>query len=320
MASPPPSRGVVRRIALPSDEIVLTIISAMQEESLPVRTALATAGYHRPGEQNPSLDFSVVGMGRDGVESGLKGMMRDMRQRQGEGSQTAQLLLLGFAGGLDPSLSTGDLVLASRYCRLVPQPEPLVYSPHVQSMEDLEQLRRRLGAVQGGWAPFEGAGDPVLPRRAVLKSLGPDPGLRQDAKDALTQAGLAAAETDSITVPRPVTDAGDKRELHRRYCVGAVNMEDYWVARLADAAKVPFLSVRAILDTAVQGLPSYLLGFSTLGRVQAVLKALLRPWRLPTLLSLARQMRQAQSSLARFALVFVNYRRGAAPSPPGVAT
>ena len=298
----------------------MTIISAMQEESLPVRTALAAAGHHRPGEQNPSLDFSIVGMGRDGVESGLKGIMRDLRQRPPEYDRPAQLLLLGFAGGLDPSLSTGDLVLASRYCRLVPQPEPLVYSPHVTSLEDLEQLRRRLGTVREGWAPFDGAENPVLPRRAVLKSLGPDLGLWQDARDALARAGLAAAETDSITVPQPVMNAGDKGELHRRYGVGAVNMEDYWVARLADAAKVPFLSVRAILDTAAQGLPSYLLGFSTLGRGQAILKALLRPWRVPTLLSLARQMRQAQSSLARFALVFVNYRQGATPSPPAAAT
>ena len=314
---------MVRRIALLSDEIVLTIISAMQEESLPVRTALATAGYHRPGEQNPSLDFSVVGMGRDGVESGLKGVMRHLRhlrQQSAECDRPDQLLLLGFAGGLDPALSTGDLVLAGRYCRLVPQPEPLVYSPNVTSLADLEQLRRRLGSGREGWAPFEGTENPVLPRRAVLKSLRPDAGLWQEAKDALDRVGLAAAESDSITVPCPVADAGNKGELHRRYGVATVNMEDYWVARQADAAKVPFLSVRAILDTAAQGLPSYLLGFSTLGRGQAVLKALLRPWRVPALLSLARQMRQAQTSLARFALVFFNYRQGAAPSSPGVAT
>ncbi len=298
----------------------MTIISAMQEESLPVRTALAASGHLQPGAQNPSLAFSTVGIGRDSVESGLKGILRHLRQPPGECDQPAQLLLLGFAGGLDPSLSTGDLVLAGRYCRLVPQPEPLVYSPHVTSLADLEQLRRRLGAARWDWAPLKEDGNLVLPRRAVLKYLKPDPGLWQDAKDALVKAGLAAAETDSITVPRPVMNAGDKGELHRRYGVGAVNMEDYWVARLADAAKVSFLSVRAVLDTAAQGLPSYLLGFSTLGRGQAVLKTMLRPWRVPTLLSLARQMRQAQASLARFALVFVNYRQGAAPSPPGAAT
>ena len=314
----------------------MTIISAMEEESLPVRTALATGGYYRPGEQNPSLDFSVVGIGRDGVECGLKGMMRNLRQRPpsrrsrlrgndaggrlGEGDLPAQLLLLGFTGGLDPSLSTGDLVLAGRYCRLVPQPEPLMYFPHVTNLADLEQLRRRLGDARWDWKPFNGDGDPVLPRRSVLKSMKPDPGLWQDARDALAGAGLAAAETDSITVPRPVMNAGDKRELHRRYGVGAVNMEDYWVARLANAAKVPFLSVRAVLDTAGQGLPSYLLGFFTPRRVHAVLKALLQPWRTPTLLLLARQMRRAQASLARFALAFVNYQQGATPSPHGVAT
>ena len=109
-----------------------------------------------------------------------------------------------------------------------------------------------------------------------------------------------------------ITDADTKGELHRQYHqfgVGTVNMEDYWVARLAATAKVPFLSVRAVLDTADQGVPSHLLEqarrLRRSGGQAAGWAAFGHPSDIRALLHLPGQMRLAQESLARFALAFL---------------
>ena len=285
---------------------MLTIISPLEEELAGVRQTLTTR------DMLGATALHVVGVGREGIEDSLKGLLPALRHTPARDGSLSGLLLLGFAGGVDPSLDTGDLVLAKRYCRLAPQPEPLTLAGVVGSYA-LEQIARlRAGLGSGGYAryaplPVEMASEEqIIPRRAVLKFL--EPGLRlwQRAKETLSQNGLTAVETDSMTVSRTVTDTETKRDLYQQYHVSTVNMEDYWVARLAIAAKVPFLSVRAVLDTVDQGLPSYLLGLS--GRPgRAAMDTLSRPWRAPTMLRMARQMRQAQQSLARFALAFIDH-------------
>ena len=303
---------------------MLTIVSAMEEELAPVRAALSA---HDQGESDvaaPPLSFQVLGIGREGVEPGLKALLRTLRQRWDPAESPSGLLLLGFAGGVDPSLSPGDLALAGRYCHLRSLGERLVRVPDGVPLEEFRQrmmaeaeasdpnLPRRAvlkfeeseRGMRAGWE----AKDPALPSRAVLKYLDPDPGLWQHARDALAQGGLTAVETDSMTVPQVVTSPDTKAELHRQYQVGTVNMEDYWVARLAAAAKVPFLSVRAVLDTAGQVLPRWVTGLS--GRPGwASLNVLARPWQTLSLLELARQKRLAEASLVKFALAFVGYYR-----------
>ena len=286
---------------------MLTIIAAMEEELAGVRTALAAAG-DRPGATAP--DCRVIGVGRKGVEASLRELLPTRRQQRLGVEPPAALLLLGFAGAGAPSLSTGDLTLAGRYGRLVPQPEMLRYDPDgMAGPAALRRLRAELGA---GPAPFPRIQlawprrylNPIIPRRAVLKFLEPDPAMLQRARAALAQGGLTAAETDSMTVEELITDAKTKQELHRQFQAGTVNMEDYWVARSAAAAQVPFLSVRAVLDTADQGLPSYLMGLSEKPGWAAL------PWRVPNLLRVYRQMRLAQESLARFAVAFLGVQNG----------
>ena len=307
----------------------------MEEELSPVRTALADSDPDGRGVSAPPLSFGVIGVGRNGVEPNVKGLLRTLRQQRDAAESPSELLLLGFAGGVDPSLSPGDLVLAGRYCHLrdlggllmrVPDGMPLeevrqrmmaeaeARDPYLPSRADLkfEKFRQQMMAY---WK----ARDPSLPSRADLKFLEPDPGMWQCAREALDQEGLTAVETDSMTVDQFVTRVDTKRELHRQYQVGTVNMEDYWVARLAAAARVPFLSVRAVLDTAGQRLPSFLMELPSRSG-WAALPGRIRPSQIPTLFRLMRQMPAAQESLARFALAFVSYRQGKAPSPPAAAT
>ena len=296
---------------------MLTIIAAMEEELAGVRTALSeyARGQTNAGDAVPGLH--VIGVGREGLESGLRGVLPTLRQQRGGVEPPTGLLLLGFAGAVDPSLSAGDLTLASHYHRLVPQPATLVAVPGgMIEPEHLERLREQIWARLPPLPRFQldrpSGMNTVIPRHVALKSLEPDPAMLQLSREALAQGGLTAVETDSMTVEKLITDANTKGDLHRQYHqfgVGTVNMEDYWVARLAAAAKVPFLSVRAVLDTADQGVPSHLLeqarrlrrsdgqaaGWASFGHPSGIC----------ALLHLPGQMQLAQESLARFALAFL---------------
>ena len=316
---------------------MLTIVSPMEEELAGVRQALTARDM--PG----AAALHVIGVGRDAIEPSLRGLLHTLRQARGEDGSPSGLLLLGFAGAVDPSLSTGDLVLAGRYCHLRDLGTPLVCVPEGMTLEEFERREMAELVVRDPNLPqravlqfeeFEWRGQPRmwaswrardrnLPSRAVLKFLEPDRGMWQHARYALTQGGLqtpdlAWVETDSMTAPYLVTNPDTKRELHRQYHVSTVNMEDYWVARLAAAARVPFLSVRAVLDTADQRLPSFLMELP--GRPGwAALHALVQPHQVPTLFRLMRQMPLAQESLAKFALAFIDYQQKTAAMDPGAS-
>ena len=296
---------------------MLTIIAAMEEELAGVRTALAEYGSSQPNAGDAVPEVHVIGVGRQSVESGIRGVLPTRRQQRQGAAPPAGLLLLGFAGGMDPSLSAGDLTLASRYCRLVRQPERLVAVPVSDGMTGPEYLERLHAQLEGRPHYFFRPSrymNPIISRSSLLKYLEPDPAMLQCSREALAQGGLTAVETDSMTVEELITDADTKGELHRQFGVGTVNLEDYWVARLAATAKVPFLSVRAVLDTADQGVPSHLLEqarrLRRSGGQATGWAAFGHPSDIRALLHLPGQMRLAQESLARFALAFLNCRTG----------
>ena len=140
-------------------------------------------------------------------------------------------------------------------------------------------------------------------------SLEPDRQMWQLAEQAVWDAQISCTHQDSLTVDRLVSTPAAKEAVHRQYQVGTVNMEDYPVAAVARDAGVPFLAVRAVLDPANQGLPPYVLALSpSFGK--AALSTAVRPWRIPPLVRLAHQMRQAQDTLTRFALAYLDRSYG----------
>ena len=97
-------------------------------------------------------------------------------------------------------------------------------------------------------------------------------------------------------------------------------MEDYWVAEVAAEFGVAFLSVRVVLDPAKQALPPWLLGLSRSNQ-KAALSLVARPWRIPTVVRLARQYPLVQGLLTKFALNFLAEAsqpaiRGTGKKPP----
>lgn len=226
-------------------------------------------------QDSTGVTFHTVGVGPERAYQGIRSLLMptitiDRRQKS-----YRAVLLLGFAGAVDPSLKPGDLIISSKYYREPSTGDPLVTQTEPDFIEpDLQMLRRAVDAVQ--------------------------------------ETALRFAESTSLTVGHVVDSPADKRAVLETYSVGSVNMEDYWAAAAAREANVPFISVRAVLDVASQRLPNYLPSLSVSGN-RSVLSTLIRPWRITTLLRLAANMGQAQRSLAKFALCFIPKSSGLSP-------
>ncbi len=86
---------------------MLIVAASMEQELIGLRREMLdiedATGVH------PSVDFRVIGVGPDRSGSNLASIL------QRNESNVDGVLVLGIAGGVDPELETGDLVLADRY-------------------------------------------------------------------------------------------------------------------------------------------------------------------------------------------------------------
>jgi len=209
---------------------MLTVVAAMDLELAPLRRALESRhGVSRVGPDRYQVrggldvELQVIGVGRRRAMARVKELVSSRPQLRGSTVGPLQgLLLLGFAGALDPTLRPGDLLLPTRY--------------------------------------YRANGD--FKRQGQEDFLEADEAMWRQAEAAAAQAGLPVVRGSSLTVDHLAATAEAKASLRRQYQVDAVNMEDYWVAEAARDAGVAFLSVRSVLDAARHSLPSYLMGMN----------------------------------------------------------
>lgn len=174
--------------------------------------------------------------------------------------------------------------------------------------------------LAGGLDPALRAGDLCLPFRYLRETrdgpavpfLEPNDAMYAQAVAALNAAGLNWRGGDSLTVNRVSAAAAAKAAQFRQYQAAAVNMEDYWIAQTAARCAVPFLAVRAILDTAGQGLPHYLLQLADAGPGSIAKEVAGHPRRIPELARLSWDAARARQSLTKFALAFLEQQTAAA--------
>ena len=117
---------------------MLTIIASMERELAGLRKesrAYQTAGEHR------QLELKVVGVGAAQAGQGVTSLV-DHRRASGDTLPESEqgLLLLGFAGGVDPSLEPGVLAISSGYHHADGgnslQPDPEMWRQAVEAATD----------------------------------------------------------------------------------------------------------------------------------------------------------------------------------------
>lgn len=178
------------------------------------------------------------------------------------------VLSMGFAGGLMEGQRPGDLIIAES---LLPAP----------------------AAADGQTAPrMPVHADSVMLERAPLLA---------------SRLGLRHSIGLMLTAGQVVSGPQEKRRLGAETGATAVDMESYWIGAECREMGVPFLTVRAIVDTVDDHLPADVARLA-LGsglrhsRRLAALKVALHPWWASGLVRMGRAARQARDSLTAFAM------------------
>ena len=180
------------------------------------------------------------------------------------------ILSIGFAGSLVSELRAGHLVIARQ-----------VYALH-------EPLHEGSLAASNGLAC-----DPALVELAVA---------------AARQRRLAFREGASLTIPQVVSQPEVKERIGDTLPVEMVEMESYWVGRVAADRGIPFLVVRAVLDEVgdrLPDLPNAIDETGAIARGRALRQLLWQPQAAPGLIRLSASARRASQRLAVFAEAFV---------------
>ncbi len=165
------------------------------------------------------------------------------------------LLSFGLAGGLDPSLKAGDIVI----------------------------------------------GDHVLAPDG--SDYGCDDAWRQAILSLETEAEIRVG--DIVGSDTPISSQAEKSRLYKSSGALAVDMESHAVAVAAAKAGVSFMAIRAIADPASQPVPwcarSGVSASGSMRPISVLLRLLLQPWQLPTVIALGAGTRRGLRSLSRFA-------------------
>ena len=155
--------------------------------------------------------------------------------------------------------------------------------------------------IAGALKPGLRAGDIVISTEVVDEDrnwLSSD-NLRPRIGDLVAEIG--AVEGPVLGAQLPLATKRDKRQAWKDTGAIAVDMESVVVARAAAALGIPFVVLRAIADPAARELPpAALVPLGGDGRpaiAQVLASVLARPRQLPSLLTVAREARQALQAL-----------------------
>jgi len=234
---------------------MLTLIAALKEElaglkqRMTVEDTVAENGYQIFHSRQGGKETLLVqtGTGRERAERAVRFVLEHYPARA--------IISFGFAGGLTPELSVGEIILCSTLC--------CNDGPSDSCRPDADLFSRSLQICDG----------------------------------SITHQGK------SVTVARPAPQPEVKRALAQAFQADVVDMESYWIARIANEKGVPFLAVRAVSDTVQERLPPVERMLGSNGEPdlrKIVFYSLFHPRQLVTLTRLHRNSRIARENLTTF--------------------
>ncbi len=109
---------------------------------------------------------------------------------------------------------------------------------------------------------------------------------------------------DCLSVPKMGFNSSKKRLIGELFPVSVIDMESFWISKMADQYNVPTMVVKSLLDPLEQTLPSFVDDLSSMDGYKSWKRvlghAITRPSEMPRVLHLFVQMRVARASLAAF--------------------
>lgn len=171
------------------------------------------------------------------------------------------LISLGFAGALTQELKVGDIIICST-----------------------------LHCANGLAQPDSNSGETYSSDVSLVSML----------SQVMEGTGLRFSCGGSVTVTRPVFRLELRRTLGQAFRADIVDMESYWIARIAAERQVPFLAVRAISDIMQDSRLPFDQILTLTGEWQwprAIPYFILHPQHLTRLFALYRDAREARKNL-----------------------
>lgn len=199
----------------------LAVIGAMEEEVAPLLAAAVGAveegegpyRWHRATLDGVSVLLAACGIGKVNAAALTQALL---------GGGAGAVILTGVAGGVDPSLRVGDLVVAH---------------DAVQHDVDVTPLGYAEGQVPG--EPAVWAADPAL--RDLVAGVAAEVA---EAEGVRSIVGRVASGDTFVADPRRVAD------LRRRFAASCAEMEGAAVAQVCARWGAPWSIVRSVSDTA----------------------------------------------------------------------
>jgi adenosylhomocysteine nucleosidase len=182
------------------------------------------------------------------------------------------IILLGAAGAVAPSLQVGDAVIIDKILR---KAVPIHNTQNI----------------------------------LIEHTFSCHPGLSRIAHHCITQLGMAPLWGSCLTTERFVHLKAKKAWIHETFGVQVIEMESAAMAKIFSHAKVPFINIRVVSDTALRSIVDYekVAGYKMKGRRGALAAYLLQqPGAALKLIRFRRDMRRVQNAIARIADVLAS--------------
>lgn len=248
-------------------EQAICILAAVREELSGILRQMAVSGKRKIGRadlwsgswQGRPLLLVRTGVGHRRASLALSEVLRS--------HQPGLIVSIGYAGGADPALRVGDLLLA----------ETILEPPG------------------GEWSAGDGKSPPA---RFDI-----DAALAARFAAVTPPEGVTLHRGALLTVGQVVTGPENKRALGARYGACALDMETAALARLARDSGLPFISLRAISDAADDALMDvspFLEKDGEVSKLKAGWYVLTHPTAIGTLRSLQVVARQATARMTDF--------------------